>query len=123
YTGYQELGIPIILSGGVGLSVIFISLANGFNTDLFYYLIGSVFAVSQSDFLMIFGISIFIIIMIILFYKELLTLSFDDEHAYVSGIHVNRVHFLFIVLTALVIVVSIQFVVLLLFSVLMTLPV
>src|SRR5699024_6455110 len=32
YTGYQELGIPIILSGGVGLSVIFISLANGFNT-------------------------------------------------------------------------------------------
>src|SRR5699024_3943080 len=69
YTGYQELGIPIILSGGVGLSVIFISLANGFNTDLFNYLFGSVSAVSQSDFLMILGISIFIIIMIILFYK------------------------------------------------------
>src|SRR5699024_4398318 len=30
YTAYQELGIPIILSGGVGLSVVFISLANGF---------------------------------------------------------------------------------------------
>src|SRR5699024_6512940 len=58
YTGYQVLGIPIIFSGGVGLSVIFISLANGFNTDLFNYLFGSVSAVSQSDFLMILGISI-----------------------------------------------------------------
>src|SRR5699024_7593495 len=114
YTGYQELGIPIILSGGVGLSVIFISLANGFNTDLFNYLFGSVSAVSQSD---------FIIIMIILFYKELLTLSFDEEHASVSGIHANRVHFLFIVLTALVIAVSIQVVGVLLVSALMTLPV
>src|SRR5699024_5064686 len=67
--------------------------------------------------------SIFIIIMIILFYKELLTLSFDEEHASVSGIHANRVHFLFIVLTALVIAVSIQVVGVLLVSALMTLPV
>src|SRR5699024_2990743 len=123
YKGYQELGIPIILSGGVGLSVIFISLANGFNTDLFNYLFGSVSAVSKSDFLMILGISIFIIVMITLFYKELLTLSFDEEHATVSGIHASRIHFLFIVLTALVIAVSIQIVGVLLVSALMTLPV
>ncbi len=123
YTGYQELGIPIVLSGGVGLSVIFISLANGFNTDLFNYLFGSVSAVSKNDFFMILGISIFIIIMITLFYKELVTLSFDEEHATVSGIHATRIHFLFIVLTALVIAVSIQIVGVLLVSALMTLPV
>lgn len=123
YTAYQELGIPIILSGGVGLSVVFISLANGFNTDLFNYLFGSVSAVSKNDFLMILGISIFIMIMITLFYKELLTLSFDEEHATVSGIHSSRIHFLFIVLTALVIAVSIRIVGVLLVSALMTLPV
>lgn len=123
YTAYQELGIPIILSGGVGISVIFISLANGFNTDLFNYLFGSVSAVSRGDFLMILGITIFIIVMIILFYKELLTLSFDEEHAVVSGIHAARIHFLFIVLTALVIAVSIRIVGVLLVSALMTLPV
>src|SRR5699024_9390542 len=111
-----------ILSGGVGLSVIFISLANGFNTDLFNYLFGSVSAVSQSDFLMILGISIFIIIMIILFYKKLLTLSFDAVHVSVSCIYVYRVHFLFIVLSALVISVLIQVVCVLLVSALMTLP-
>ena len=38
YKHYQELAIPIIMSGGIGISVIFISLADGFNTDLFSYI-------------------------------------------------------------------------------------
>src|SRR5690625_1980210 len=82
YTAYQEIGIPIILSSGVGLSVILISLANGFNTDLFNYLFGSVSAVSRNDFYTILVITVVIIAVIVLFYKELLTLSFDEEHAF-----------------------------------------
>src|SRR5690625_4318717 len=121
YHAYQEIGIPIILSGGVGLSVIFIALANGFNTDLFNYLFGSVSAVSQTDFYTILFISIFIIVLIVLFYKELLTLSFDEEHATVTGIHSKRIHFLFIVLTALVIAASIRIVGVLFVSALLTL--
>ncbi|MFD2045122.1 metal ABC transporter permease [Ornithinibacillus salinisoli] len=123
YKAYQEIAIPIILSGGVGLSVIFIALADGFNTELFNYLFGSVSAVSKNDFLSILGISIFIAIIITLFYKELFTLSFDEEHATVSGIHAKRIHFLFIILTALVIAASIRIVGVLLVSALMTLPV
>ncbi|MEC5424984.1 metal ABC transporter permease [Virgibacillus sp. C22-A2] len=123
YKAYQELAIPIILSGGVGLSVIFISFADGFNTELFNYLFGSVSAVSQNDLYTIAGISIFIILVIGLFYKELFTLSFDEEHAAISGIHSKRIHLLFIVLTALVIAASIRIVGVLLVSALMTLPV
>ncbi|SFA90265.1 zinc transport system permease protein [Lentibacillus halodurans] len=123
YKAYQELAIPIILSGGVGLSVIFIALADGFNTELFNYLFGSVSAVSQMDFYSILGISIIIILLIGLFYKELVTLSFDEEHAVVSGIHSKQIHLLFIVLTALVIAASIRVVGVLLVSSLMTLPV
>ncbi|WP_373893250.1 metal ABC transporter permease [Virgibacillus natechei] len=123
YKSFQELAIPIILSSGVGLSVIFISIADGFNTELFNYLFGSVSAVSQNDFFTILGISIFIILIVILFYKELFTLSFDEEHATISGIHAKRIHLLFIVLTALVIAASIRIVGVLLVSALMTLPV
>ena len=123
YKAYQEIAIPIILSGGVGLSVIFISLADGFNTELFNYLFGSVSAVSQKDFYTIIVISAVILISIGLFYKELVTLSFDEEHATVSGIHSKQIHFMFIVLTALVIAASIRIVGVLLVSALMTLPV
>src|SRR5690625_1341459 len=123
YKAYDEIGIPISLSGGVGLSVIFISLANGFNTDLFNYLFGSVSAVSKSDVITICIIFVIIIITIFFFYKELLTLSLDEGHATVSGIHSKRIHFIFIVLTALVIAASIRIVGVLLVSALMTIPV
>ncbi|HLR15567.1 MAG TPA: metal ABC transporter permease [Bacillota bacterium] len=123
YKAYQEIGIPIILSGGVGLSVIFIALANGFNTDLFNYLFGSVSAVSRVDFLTILFISIGVVITLFFFYKELLTLSFDEEYASVSGLHSKRIHFLFIILIAFVIAASIRIVGVLLVSALMTLPV
>ncbi|TQS74729.1 metal ABC transporter permease [Ornithinibacillus gellani] len=123
YHSYQEIGIPIILSGGVGLSVIFISLANGFNNDLFNYLFGSVSAVSRNDLLTITGITMIVTIIIILFYKEFMALSFDEEHATISGIHAKAIHFMFIVLTALVIAASIRIVGVLLVSALMTLPV
>lgn len=123
YKAFQELAIPIILSAGVGLSVIFISVADGFNTDLFNYLFGSVSAVSQNDFFMILGISIFVVLVVVLLYKELFTLSFDEEHATISGLHAKQIHLLFIVLTALVIAASIRIVGVLLVSALMTLPV
>ncbi|MGN8645320.1 metal ABC transporter permease [Gracilibacillus sp. HCP3S3_G5_1] len=123
YTAFQELAIPIILSGGVGLSVIFISIANGFNTDLYTYLFGSVSAVSRQDLYSIIIIAIIVCAVIFLLYKELFLLSFDEEQAVVTGIHAKRIHFIFIVITALVIAASIRIVGVLLVSALMTLPV
>jgi zinc transport system permease protein len=123
YKHYQELAIPIILSSGIGLGVIFISLANGFNTDLFSYLFGSVTAVSRIDLWVIFIISIFVILLVILLYKELFLLSFDEEHAKASGIAAKSIHFIFIVMVALVIAASMRIVGILLVSSLMTLPV
>lgn len=123
YAAFQELAIPIILSAGVGLSVIFISLANGFNADLYNYLFGSVSAVSRQDLYTIIIIAFIVCLVIFLLYKELFLLSFDEEQAIVTGIHAKRIHFIFIVLTALVIAASIRVVGVLLVSALMTLPV
>lgn len=123
YKHYQELAIPIILSGGIGIGVIFISLADGFNTDLFSYLFGSVSAVSRLDLWTILIISILVIGLIIMLYKELFLLSFDEEHAKASGIAAKSVHFIFIMMVALVIAASMRIVGILLVSSLMTLPV
>ncbi|WP_010678140.1 metal ABC transporter permease [Bacillus timonensis] len=123
YKHYQELAIPIILSGGIGLGVIFISLADGFNTDLFNYLFGSVSAISRSDLWTILGISVLVILIVVFLYKELFLLSFDEEHAAVSGINSKTIHFIFIVTVALVIAASMRIVGILLVSSLMTLPV
>ncbi|AKO94165.1 MULTISPECIES: metal ABC transporter permease [Priestia] len=123
YRHYQELAIPIILSGGIGISVIFISLADGFNSDLLNYLFGSVSAVSRTDLWTIVGVAIVVTLAIIIFYKELFILSFDEEHAKASGVKAKAIHFLFIVMVALVIAASMNIVGILLVSALMTLPV
>ncbi|WP_028391814.1 metal ABC transporter permease [Bacillus cihuensis] len=123
YKHFKELAIPIILSSGIGLSAIFISLANGFNTDLYGYLFGSVSAVSRTDLQLIIIVAIFVALTLVLLYKELFLLSFDEEHAKASGIPSKAIHFIFIVMVALVIAASMRIVGILLVSSLMTIPV
>ncbi len=60
---------------------------------------------------------------IFLLYKEWFILSFDEEYAQASGVKVRVLHFVFIVLVALVIAASMRIVGILLVSSLMTLPV
>lgn len=123
YSHYQELAVPIILSGGIGIGVVFISLADGFNTELLNYLFGSVSAVSRTDLWVISFISASVIALVVILYKELFLLSFDEEHAKASGIPYRGIHLLFILMIALVIAASMRIVGILLVSALMTLPV
>ncbi|WAA10401.1 metal ABC transporter permease [Fervidibacillus albus] len=123
YKHYEELAIPIIMSFGIGLSVIFISMADGFTTDLFGYLFGSVSAVSRTDLLIVIGISIVVVVTIFFLYKGLFLLSFDEEHGQTMGLPSKTINFIFIVTVALVIAISMRIVGILLVSSLMTLPV
>lgn len=123
YKHYEELAIPIIMSAGIGISAIFISLANGFSADLFGYLFGSVSAVSRQDLWIVVIIALIVILFLRFFYKELFVLSFDEEYARASGLPAKWIHILFMIVTALVIAASMRIVGILLVSSLMTLPV
>ncbi|ANC77888.1 metal ABC transporter permease [Fictibacillus phosphorivorans] len=123
YKHYEELAIPIIMSAGIGLSVIFISMADGFNTDLFNYLFGSIIAVKRSDVWTVFAILIVVLLFVFFMYKELFVLSFDEEQGKLSGIRSNWILVAFMAITALVIAASMKIVGILLVSALMTLPV
>lgn len=123
YKHYEELAIPIIMSAGLGFGAIFISLAEGFSSDLFSYLFGSVSAVSRQDLWIIIGITLIVILFLSLFFKELFVLSFDEEYAKASGLPAKWIHVLFMIVTALVIAGSMRIVGILLVSSLMTLPV
>lgn len=123
YKHYEELAIPIIMSAGLGFGAIFISLAEGFSSDLFSYLFGSVSAVSRQDLWIIIGITVIVTLFLSLFFKELFVLSFDEEYAKASGLPAKWIHVLFMIVTALVIAGSMRIVGILLVSSLMTLPV
>lgn len=123
YKHFEELAIPVILSAGIGLSAIFISLSKGFTADLMGYLFGSVSAVSREDLFVVLGIAGIVIVFVYFFYKELFVLSFDGEYSKVSGVNAKIIDLLFMVVTALVIGASMRIVGILLVSSLMTVPV
>lgn len=122
YSNYQEIAIPIIMSAGIALSAIFISLADGFNQEIVGLLFGSISAVTLSDLSTIIVIVVIVFIFIFSFYKELFILSFDEEYSKVIGIP-KWIQFLFIIIVAMVISASMRVVGILLVSALITLPV
>ncbi|RIM96546.1 metal ABC transporter permease [Staphylococcus shinii] len=122
YSNYQEIAIPIIMSAGIALSAIFISLADGFNQEIVGLLFGSISAVTLSDLFTIIVIVIIVLVFILSFYKELFILSFDEEYSKVIGIP-KWIQFIFIIIVAMVISASMRVVGILLVSAFITLPV
>lgn len=123
YGEYAELSIAIILSGGIGLAVVLISLARNINIDLMGYLFGSLTTIDQGDLFLMILLGIFIFSTILFFYKSLFYIAFDEEGARIAGIPVERINIFFTILIALTITISMRVVGILLVSSLMVLPV
>ncbi|GAE24740.1 zinc ABC transporter [Halalkalibacter wakoensis JCM 9140] len=123
YRHFQELAVPIILSSGIGMSAIFISLARTGYNEWYSYLFGSIVSVTVSDVKFIIVMAIVVIIFIILFYKEFVLISFDQEFAHVSGLSIKVANFMFAILIAIVISISMKVVGILLVGALVVIPV
>jgi zinc transport system permease protein len=123
YKSYQDLAIPIIISGGLGLFTVLISIAKGFNADLYSYLFGKIVAVTKDDLYALIGVAAVVLVTVFLMYKELFAVSFDEEFARVSGVARRSINLWFMVLVALTIAASMRIVGVLLISALITIPV
>jgi zinc transport system permease protein len=122
-TVYGESALALFLSGSLALAIVLLSLAHGFNTNLLNYLFGSIVTVTSGDVYLILGLAILVIIIISLFYKELLYITFDEEAAQVGGMPVRKMNILLIILSALVVSLAIPIVGVLLISALIVVPV
>jgi len=123
YDKYEELPIAIILSAGIGLAVVLISLGKSINFDLAGYLFGKITTVLPMDLWIIIVLGFFILLTVKLLYKELFYIAFDETCARLAGIPVSLINLLFIVLIATTVTLSMRIVGVLLVSSLMVIPV
>jgi len=119
---YSDSAIAILFSFGLALGVILISLSRGFNADLFSYLFGSILAVNLTDIITILGVGIIVLLIIFFFYKELFYITFDETSAKASGLPVEKMDTLLVILTAIIVVLSMRIVGILLVSSLIVIP-
>ncbi|MGY3724100.1 iron/zinc/copper transport system permease protein [Granulicatella balaenopterae] len=102
-----DTAIGITFSSFLALGVILIGVANS-STDLFHILFGNVLAVQDIDKYITIGMAVFVAVMIVLFFKELLITSFDPLMAQAMGMNVVAYHYLLMFLLTLVSVTAMQ---------------
>ncbi|MGC4440022.1 metal ABC transporter permease, partial [Streptococcus suis] len=96
-----DTAMGITVSAFLALGVILIGLANS-STDLFHIIFGNILAVQDVDKYLTIVVSFVVLVVIWLFYKELLVTSFDPDFAKSVGMKVNRYHYLLMLLLSVV---------------------
>jgi zinc transport system permease protein len=117
-----DSSIAVLLTSGLAIGVILISISGGFTLDLFSFLFGNILLVSNEDLIMILITDAIVVPIIYVFYKRLILIVFDENQAKVSGLNVTWINTLFIVLASITIIASIRLVGVLLISSLIVIP-
>src|SRR5258706_1216370 len=120
---YGESALALFLSGSLAVAVILIIISHGFNSNLFNYLFCSIATVTHNDMYTVLRLGIIVVVSIVILYKKLLFITFDEDAAKVDGINVSLINTIFIILAAITISLAIPIVGILLISALLIIPV
>ncbi len=119
---YEDTAIGILLATGMSIGLILVYMTPGYAPDLMSYLFGNILMVPSSDLIMIAGLDILIVLLIMIFYHELLALCFDEEYMRVSGRNSNVYYFLLLCMVAISTVIMVRVTGIILNITLLTIP-
>ena len=117
-----DSSIAVLLTSGLAIGVILISISGGFTLNLFSFLFGNILLVTVDDVIIILITDAIVIPVIYVLYKKLVLIIFDENQAKVSGLNVTWINTLFIILASITIIASIRLVGVLLISSLIVIP-
>jgi manganese/iron transport system permease protein len=104
----EDTSIGILFSAALALGVALISSIRSYAVDLSHILFGNILGVSSGDLWLIGGVGLLVLILLVVFYRPLLVVTFDPILASTLRLPVQRLRSLILILLALSIVVSIQ---------------
>lgn len=103
----SDAAMGIVFIGAFALGLAINSRVRGF-IDVFHILFGNVLGVRDSDLWLTAATGGLIVLVVTLFYKELLVWAFDPTMAQVTGLPVRWIHYAMMLLLSLAIVASLQ---------------
>lgn len=104
----EDTAIGILFAATLSLGVALISTIKTYALDLTHILFGNVLGVSETDLVLIALLGAGVLLTILLLYKELLVISFDNVLAATLRLPTNLLKDVLLVLIAVVVVVSLQ---------------
>lgn len=114
--------IAMVWAIGMAVGIVFIALAPGPAPDLMGYLFGNILFVPARFLLFIAGLDLVIVCVVILLFRRLEAVAFDEEFASVIGMPVEALSLLLLALVATTVVILIRVVGVILVLALLTMP-
>jgi zinc transport system permease protein len=114
--------IGVMWAIGMAIGIIFLDMSPGYKADLMSYLFGSILAVPNSDLIIMLVLNLIIVALVIIFFRELQAISFDETFAFVVNVPVDRLYLMLICLIGLTVVMTMRIVGLIMVIALMTMP-
>ncbi|MCI5052027.1 MAG: metal ABC transporter permease [Simkaniaceae bacterium] len=108
YRQREDTVIASLWAFGMALGVIFVSITPGYTIELMQFLFGNLLWTSSSDLYLLLGLDVLIILIIALFHKRFQAICFDEEQAYLQGLHVKRLYMWMLTLIAITVVILIK---------------
>lgn len=118
----EDTLIGAIWAVGMAIGIIFISRTPGYTADLMSYLFGNILMVPRSDLFFMAAMDVAIVLVVLLFYRQFLAISFDGEYARLRGVPVDFFYLLLLCIVAVTVVLLIRIVGLILVIALLVLP-
>ncbi len=122
YKNYKEISMVIVISLGSALSAIFFSLAKK-TGSLYNYLFGSILTVTNYYLVLILITAIIVVVLFLVFGRQILSISFDETTAKFLGVNVTLFQFMFMIVLSVVVSVLLESAGVLLISSMMIIPV
>ena len=104
----SDSAIALISSTSLASGVAVTSITTGLNTDVCYFMFGSILAMDMYDVILSIVVSIIVLILFIIYYRKLFAVTFDEDFGKAIGLKVERYKNLIAILTAVVIVVGMR---------------
>lgn len=114
--------IGVLWAIGMAVGVVFVDLSEGYKVDLMSYLFGSILAIERRELLAMLVLDVVIVALVVLFYKELLAISFDETFATVENVPVDAIYIGLLCLIALTVVMMMRIVGLIMVIAMLTMP-
>ena len=118
----EDTVIGALWAIGMAVGILFISQTPGYNEDLMSYLFGNILMVSSGDLWLILFLDAFIVITVILWYNQFLSVCFDDNFSRLRGVPVHVYYIMLLSITALTVVLLVTVVGIVMVIALLTLP-
>lgn len=117
-----DAAIGIVSAVGISAGIMLASVGGGYNVDLLSYLFGNILSISREEVLIAAALFCVVMLLLWLFFNDLLAITFNEELAWVSGVRTNRINAVLVMLTALSVVLAMKLVGIMLISSLLILP-